>query len=272
MADPRPIGVFDSGVGGLTVFRALERALPGERFVYLGDTARVPYGTKSPDIVERYSREAAGFLRQHDAKLVVVACNTASSVAMETVRDEAGVSAMGVIGPGARRAVECTKTGNIGVIGTRATVASGAYTLAIQAVRKDAVVRSRPCPLFVPLAEEGWLDGDVPERVARTYLEPLLEAEIDTLVLGCTHYPLLAPLLASVCGDGVAQVDSAEATAAEVVERLASDPGLAAPEGAVGAGAVDAHRFFVTDFPGPFVDVAERFLGRPIGRLDRADL
>jgi glutamate racemase len=205
--DPRPIGVFDSGVGGLTVYRALEASLPGESMVYLGDTARVPYGTKSSETVLRYSREASRFLRSHDVKMIVVACNTASSVAMEAVAAESGVPAIGVIGPGARAAVARSTSSRIGVIGTRATIHSGAYALAIHAIAPDAEVISRPCPLFVPLAEEGWTDDDVAYRVAERYLEPLRDARIDTLVLGCTHYPLLKSTLQRVAGDRVPRVD-----------------------------------------------------------------
>lgn len=267
--DPRPIGVFDSGVGGLTVLEALERAVPAESMVYLGDTARVPYGTRSPETVIRYSREAARFLRAHDVKMVVVACNTASAVAMEAIAQEAGVPAIGVIGPGARRAVERSRSGRIGVIGTRATVGSAAYTVAIHALAPDAEVFSRACPLLVPLAEEGWVEGEVARAVAESYLAPLLEAGIDTLVLGCTHYPLLRPTLAAVAGPDVALVDSAETVATEVRARLDGDARLAAPAGARSAA---PRRFFVTDAPGPFLEIAERFLGRPLHHLDRADL
>lgn len=266
--DPRPIGVFDSGVGGLTVFRAMERALPGESLVYLGDTARVPYGTKSPDTVTRYSREAARFLRGHDVKMVVVACNTASSVAMEAVQEEAGVPAVGVIVPGAHRAVQATRGHHIGVIGTRATIQSGAYVKAILSMDPDAEVLTRPCPLFVPLAEEGWTDNDVAHAVAREYLRPFREADVDTLVLGCTHYPLLKSVIGAESGEGVTLVDSAESVAAAVRDRLRAEPDLAAPTHGYEAG----HRFYVTDVPGPFVDVAERFLGRELRHLERADL
>lgn len=257
------IGVFDSGVGGLTVFRALERALPGESLIYLGDTARVPYGTKSEETVVRYALEATRFLKRRKVKLVVVACNSASSVAMEAVAGEAGMPVLGVIEPGARRAVECSKTGSIGVIGTRATVTSGAYTRSIRALRPEARVTARPCPLFVPLAEEGWTDDGIAHSVAERYLEPLKQAGIDTLVLGCTHYPLLRDVIGDVMGEGVTLVDSAESVAQQAKERLAAEPGLAAPGD-------PEHHFFVTDAPEPFQAVAERFLGRPIRILERA--
>jgi len=273
--DPRPIGVFDSGVGGLTVFQALETSLPGESLVYLGDTARVPYGSKSATTVVRYGVEAARFLGERRVKMLVVACNTASSVALEAIAREAAVPVLGVILPGARRAAELSRSGRIGVIGTRATIASGAYTRAIHDHRPDSHVVSRPCPLFVPLAEEGWIDNEVAGRVAETYLVPLRQAEVDTLVLGCTHYPLLKETIGRVMGPGVQLVDSAGSVAAEAAEWLARHPDLAAPkekENEKEMAGKEGHRFFVTDTPGPFVEVAERFLGHPIGRLERIEL
>ncbi len=258
--DDRPIGVFDSGVGGLTVFRAVERALPAESLIYLGDTARVPYGTKSPQTVARYASQAARFLRRQRIKMLIVACNTASSVALGSLAEEADAPVVGVIQPGARRAAELSESGRIGVIGTRATIDSGAYPAAIRSLRANAEVFSHACPLFVPLAEEGW-DGDgVAYQVAQRYLEPLREARIDTLVLGCTHYPLLRETIGQVIGRSVQLVDSAESVAGEVRERLQREPGLAAGPSPGGV----KHRFFVTDVPGPFQQVAERFLGRPI--------
>jgi glutamate racemase len=265
--DRRPIGVFDSGVGGLTVFRALEAALPSESFVYLGDTARVPYGTKSAETVIRYSIEAAHFLGRHGAKMVVVACNTASALALGAVAQEAGVPVLGVILPGARRAAESSRSGRIGVIGTRATIASAAYPQAIHALRPDAQVTSAACPLFVPLAEEGWTDHEVTLATAETYLEPFRDAGVDTLVLGCTHYPLLRGAIAAAMGPGVELVDSAASVAADAAAWLIEHRGLAAPAGPRDG---DGHHFFVTDAPDPFVAVAERFLGRRIERLERA--
>ena len=264
----RPIGVFDSGVGGLTVFEAVQRELPDEPLIYLGDTARVPYGTRSAETVVRYSLEAARFLRRHEIKLLVVACNTASSVALEPLAEVARVPAVGVILPGARRAVELSASGRIGVIGTRATIASGAYREGIRSMRPDAEVLSRPCPLFVPLAEEGWMDDEVAERVAARYLEPLRASGVDTLVLGCTHYPLLREVIAKTMGPGVRLVDSAESVAREVGERLRVEPELAA----AGRSTPAQHRFFVTDAPEPFQQVAERFLRRPIERLECAEV
>jgi glutamate racemase len=259
----RPIGVFDSGVGGLTVFRALERALPGESMIYLGDTARVPYGPKSGETVVRYALEAARFLRRHEIKMLVVACNSASSVAMDALAAEHDLPMLGVIGPGARRAVEHSRSGRIGVIGTRGTIASQAYVEAIRELSPEAHVVSTACPLFVPLAEEGWTDNDVARQVAGTYLGPMLHANVDTLVLGCTHYPLLWDVIAEVMGPDVELIDSAEAVASEVGERLQA--------GGDGAPSTD-HHFFVTDAPEPFRAVAERFLGRPLDRLELAKI
>jgi glutamate racemase len=267
--DSRPIGVFDSGVGGLTVFQALEQALPAEAMVYLGDTARVPYGTKSAETVIRYTLEAARFMLRQQVKMVVVACNTASSVAIEAMEKETRLPVVGVIAPGARRAVERSMTGRIGVIGTRATVASGAYKRAIQDLRPDTEVLSQACPLFVPLAEEGWTDGDITRRVAESYLEPFRRAEVDALVLGCTHYPLLRGVIGQVMGPDVVLVDSAESVAQEVGRKLLDEPALAGPRDAPGR---VEHHFYVTDAPEPFQVVAERFLGRPIRCLEWASL
>jgi glutamate racemase len=262
--DPRPIGVFDSGVGGLTVLRALERALPSESFLYLGDTARVPYGSKSPETVTRYAIEAARFFERHDVKALVVACNTVSSIALDAVAREAALPVVGVILPGAERAARLSRRGRIGVIGTRATIESQAYSRAILAVRPEAIVIGQACPLFVPLAEEGWISGPVAEAIARAYLAPLREAEVDTLVLGCTHYPLLEDTIRKTMGDGVVLVDSAESVAAEVRDRLSRDPALLAPPGEN-----QASQFFVTDAPAVFQQVAERFLGRTVGPVWR---
>jgi glutamate racemase len=262
----RPIGVFDSGVGGLTVFKALEQAVPGESLVYLGDTARVPYGTRSPEAVIRYSLEAAQFLREREIKMLVVACNTASSVALGPVAEEVRVPVVGVILPGARRAAKLSTSGRIGVIGTRATIESGAYTAAIHAARPHTEVLSRPCPLFVPLAEEGWTDNDIARQIAEHYLTPFRDHDVDTLVLGCTHYPLLRSMIGEVMGPGVGLVDSADSVASEVGRRLSEDTTLAASEKVAAA---PEHHFYVTDVPGPFQQVAERFLGRPIRNLER---
>jgi glutamate racemase len=266
--DPRAIGVFDSGVGGLTVFKEMERALPGESMVYLGDTARVPYGTKSAETVIRYSIEAMRFMKRQDVKMVVVACNSASSVAIEAMANEEELPVLGVILPGAHRAAEHSQSGRIGVIGTRATIGSGAYEREIIKLRPEAEVLSRPCPLFVPLAEEGWTDNEIALRVAESYLEPFKRAKVDTLVLGCTHYPLLREVIGRVMGEEVLLVDSAESTADEVYRRLHDNGGLASGRPAAGA----EQSFYVTDMPEPFQAVAERFLGRTGLRLERAGI
>ena len=256
------IGIFDSGVGGLTVQRAVLDALPAADTLYLGDTARVPYGTKSAETVTQYSLRNARFLARHGIDVLVVACNTASAVALPALRAELPVPVLGVVEPGARVAVRASRSGRIGVIGTQGTIASGAYQAAIRRERPDSLVTACACPLFVPLAEEGWTDpGDeVVQGIVRRYLAPVREAAIDTLVLGCTHYPLLAAAIAEAL-PGVALVDSAAAVAAEVRERF-------------GGGATrDAeHRFFVTDAPEKFLAVAGRFLGRPVTSAEHVDV
>ena len=256
------IGIFDSGVGGLTVQRAVLDALPAADTLYLGDTARVPYGTKSAETVTQYSLRNARFLARHGIDVLVVACNTASAVALPALRAELPVPVLGVVEPGARVAVRASRSGRIGVIGTQGTIASCAYQAAIRRERPDSLVTACACPLFVPLAEEGWTDpGDeVVQGIVRRYLAPVREAAIDTLVLGCTHYPLLAAAIAEAL-PGVALVDSAAAVAAEVRERF-------------GGGATrDAeHRFFVTDAPEKFLAVAGRFLGRPVTSAEHVDV
>ena len=260
-----PIGVFDSGIGGLTVYRALRRVLPpAERLIYLGDTARVPYGTRSDVTVVRYALEGGRFLARHGAKAIVVACNTMSAVALDALGADAGRPVIGVIEPGAAAACAATRGGVIGVIGTAATVKSGAYPRAIARLRPDARVVARACPLFVPLAEEGWVEGGIPERVAETYLASLTRSGIDTLVLGCTHYPLLKPVIAQVMGPGVTLVDSAEETAREVATVLAS-------RGLARAGGQGSTSFFVTDVPERFVRIGQRFLGARVESAVRVE-
>jgi glutamate racemase len=255
------IGIFDSGVGGLTVQRAVLDALPGADTLYLGDTARVPYGTKSAETVTQYSLRNARFLARHGIDVLVVACNTASAVALPALRAELSVPVLGVVDPGARVAARASRTGRIGVIGTQGTVASGAYQAALRRERPDAQVTARACPLFVPLAEEGWTDpaDEVVRGVARRYLAPLREAGVDTLVLGCTHYPLLAGAIGAEL-PGVTLVDSAAAVAAELSATIPGGPRAA------------AHRFFVTDAPEKFLAVAGRFLGRPVAAAEHVDV
>lgn len=250
----RPIGVFDSGIGGLTVLQALVELMPREDFIYLGDTARLPYGTKSNEVIIRYSRENTEFLLAKGIKLLVVACNTASAVALEEIAGATIVPVIGVIEPGAQAAVKASRAGKIGVIGTEATIASGAYTRMIQRLRPRAEIYTRACPLLVPLVEEGWTDNLIAEQTVAHYLGSLKDSGIDTLLLGCTHYPLLRALFGRVLGRGVRLIDSATATAAAVRERLAGS-GLARREGA------GRQSFFVTETPERFIRVGRRFLG-----------
>jgi len=279
----QPIGIFDSGVGGLTVYRALHEHLPNERFVYLGDTARVPYGTKSLATVERYAVENARFLAAHGIKLLVVACNTASALALPAIRAALKVDVVGVIGPGARGAVATSdkmqagslrSQRSIGVIATESTVQSGAYTRAINKADANATVIERACPLFVPLAEEGWADNDVARAIAEAYLQDL-RSNIGTLVLGCTHYPILRNVIQETVGDGVRLIDSGEATAAEV-KSLLSEKDLARltpPTGALERHLCDdLDHFYVTDAAERFSRVAERFLGSKPSRLEAVEV
>jgi len=251
----RPVGVFDSGVGGLTVVHELLRQLPHEDLVYFGDTARVPYGNKSPETVRRYAREIHAWLTTRDVKMVVVACNTVSAHALDDLRTVSTVPIEGVVEPGARAAVAATHNGRIGVIGTNGTMRSGAYRRAILKLRPEAHVVQQACPLFVPLVEEGWQDHAASRLIAHEYLDPLQREEIDTLVLGCTHYPLLKPLLAEVMGPSVRLIDSAEETAAAVAREL-SVAGLAGP----GSAHAQAH-FVVSDAPDQFERIGAAFLG-----------
>jgi glutamate racemase len=257
-----PIGVFDSGLGGLTVARAIHRHLPSESTIYFGDTARVPYGPKSPETVRRYSLEIVEWLLDQSVKAIVVACNTSTAHALDALIGRASVPVLGVIEPGADAAVRASPRGPIGVIGTAGTVASGAYVRAIAARVPGVAVIQQACPLFVPLVEEGWFDHSATELVAREYLAPLLAEGIEALVLGCTHYPLLVPLLREVVGEGVALVDSAEETAL-ALERMLRAGGMEAP-----VGTQAAHRYVVSDDPERFVAVATRFLGERAGTAE----
>ena len=220
MSNPQPIGVFDSGIGGLTVVKSLRDRLPNETIVYLGDTARVPYGPKSPETVQRYALELAHMLMQKKAKALVVACNTVSSVALPLLTRKFPVPVIGVIEPGARAALQTTRNRHVGVIGTRATIRSGAYERALRVSDNNVRVSSRACPLLVPLIEEGLLDDEVTDRIIVRYLEPLLADGIDTLVLGCTHYPLLSVAIARALGHEIVLVDSAQNCAIAVQETL----------------------------------------------------
>ena len=257
-----PIGVFDSGIGGLTVVHELMRQLPNESIIYFGDTARVPYGPKSPDTVRRYSREITGWLGEQGVKAIVVACNTATAHALVALREELEVPVVGVIDPGARAAVRASDSGSIGVIGTMGTINSGAYERAIRSLAPDATITTRACPLFVPLVEEGWLDRDATKLVAEEYLSPMAQANVDALVLGCTHYPLLKPLIADVLGREVRLIDSAEETAAET-KRVLTEKELLAPK------RNDAtYRFIASDAAEQFLRLGQRFLGGAIDRVE----
>jgi len=262
----RAIGIFDSGVGGLTVLRELARALPQEDTIYFGDTARVPYGTKSPDTVIRYSQEIASFLMTRDIKLLVVACNTASAVALPALRRQLPIPVVGVIEPGARRAVEVTKSGVVGVIGTAGTIRSSAYSRAIKRLNPNISVLAKPCPLFVPLAEEGWTDNEIARLTAHQYLDELREAGVDSLVLGCTHYPLLKKIIAEAMGPQVALVDSAEETA-RTVAAILQEKKLLRPAAEQGN-----HHYYVTDVPAGFIRVGNRFLGGKLGDVYQVSL
>jgi glutamate racemase len=256
-----PIGVFDSGLGGLTVAHAIMRQLPGESLVYFGDTARVPYGPKSPDTVRRYSREITTFLLEQGVKAVVIACNTATAHALPMLRDMLAVPVIGVVEPGARAAVRATRTGRIGVIGTAGTIRSGAYVRAIHAEEPDADVIALACPLFVPLVEEGWTSHAASKLIAREYLAPFVGGAVDTLVLGCTHYPLLKPLIADIVGPGVRLIDSAEETAADTRRMLSSN----SLESAEREG---SYRFIASDDPQQFLTLGQRFFGASIEHVE----
>ena len=265
MSRQQPIGVFDSGIGGLTVVKALAEELPAESIIYFGDTARVPYGTKSKATIVKFSLENVEFLLRFGVKCIVIACNTSSSWALPTLRKYFKVPIIGVIRPGAVAAVRDTRNRRIGVIGTRATIASGAYDAAIKRVDGRVRVYSQSCPMFVPLVEEGWLNGRVCRQVAGEYLAPLARHRIDTLILGCTHYPLLAPTLAKVLGPRVHLVDSARETAREV-------RGLLTAQEALSHGTRrPQYRFFVTDEPRHFSHVGQQFLGHLIRSVERVN-
>jgi glutamate racemase len=260
-----PIGIFDSGVGGLTVYRALHDRLPNERFIYLGDTARVPYGTKSLATIERYAIENSRFLASRGIKLLVVACNTASALALPKIRESIGMHVVGVIGPGSRKAVEITGSNaapRIGVIATEATVASGAYVNAIRRASETAEVIQAACPLFVPLAEEGWTSEAETFSIAKRYLQPIVLRSPDALVLGCTHYPILRDVIQQTVGENVTLIDSGEATAEEV-EALLRQTGLVNSNQQTRERSLcdDLDHFYVTDAAERFARVAERFLG-----------
>lgn len=261
----RPIGIFDSGVGGLTVVDQVVKRLPGESIIYFGDTARVPYGPKSPETVQRYSREAAAFLLSQHVKAIVVACNTATAHAAAMLRETLPVPVIGVIEPGATAAVNATRSKRVGVIGTAGTIASGAYDLAVRARLPDARIYAQPCPLFVPIVEEGWAKHEAARLIATEYLTPIREQDIDVLVLGCTHYPLLRNLIGDIMGPGVKLVDSAEQTAIELQRVLVQNDLCSRSRAGV-------HRFAASDSPLRFRHVARHFLGEVVQDVELIDV
>lgn len=272
-----PIGLFDSGVGGLTVLKALRSSLPCEEFLYLGDTARLPYGTKSQETIIRYAVQAAGKLVERGVKMLVIACNTASSVAIEPLQQAfPDIPVLGVVKPGAAASCAATENGNIVVLATESTIRGNAYQREIYNIREDVQVTGLPCPLFVPLAEEGWTDGELVEGIVARYLNPLFSSPLDTakntapdtVVLGCTHFPLLAPSIRNVVGDGIYIVDSAETTAQEV-KKVLTERGLLQKKTECGG-----TLFLTTDDISRFARTGSWFLGLPIevGDVELVDL
>jgi glutamate racemase len=261
-----PIGVFDSGLGGLTVVKELLHELPNERIVYFGDTARVPYGTKSRETIIRYSKEIVGVLLKHRVKMVVVACNTASSLALEVLKEEYKLPIIGVIDPGARKAAGSTKNKKVGIIATNSTVKSGKYAKRLKDFKKGLNILSQPCPLFVPLVEEGWLEHDITVKVAKEYLKDFKTKKVDTLILGCTHYPLLKKVIGYVMGPKVTLIDSAKEVVLEV-KNILIEQGLLRT-----ALKPASHLYLVSDEPEIFKYRAVKFLGRPVANVKRSSL
>lgn len=265
MGSNQPIGIFDSGIGGLTVFRAIREVLPNESMVYLGDTARVPYGNKSPETVIKYSLQNASFLVSRGVKVIVVACNTSAAHSLSILSSKFDVPIIGVIEPGAKKAIEVSRNKNIGVIATLGTIMSNAYANMLKRIDSKVRVVSLACPLFVPIVEEGWLDDDVSEAIARRYLSTIASEGIDTLILGCTHYPLLKNVIKKVVGNGVTLIDSGEATA-HALKGLLKDRDLLSE--AVNGG----HHLYVTDVPSRFEITANNFLGGDMPPIKRIEL
>lgn len=261
----QPIGVFDSGLGGLTVVKQLQRILPNEHLVYFGDTARIPYGTKSKWLIQRFAMEDALFLLEFDIKLLVVACNTASSSALPVLQNRLEIPVVGVVEPGAMAAVEATKNKKIGVIGTSATIGSGSYTRAILNHMPEAKVLGQPCPLLVPLVEEGWLDDEVTVLTLKKYLKPLMESGVDTIILGCTHYPLLEPVIQRIVGSEVKLIDSGKEMA-KAVQKILQDLDLLNPKVKQ-----TENQYFVSDSPEAFSRIGSIFLGKHLPKVERVD-
>jgi glutamate racemase len=261
-----PIGVFDSGLGGLTVVKQIFSRLPNESILYFGDTARVPYGSKSVHTVQKFSLQIVRFLQEKGVKMIVVACNTASSVALDVLKESTNLPVVGVIEPGARAALGVTVGRRVGVIGTTATISTGKYAEILKRIAPDIIVESAACPLFVPLVEEGWTDSPVTEQVARIYLKPLIEKRIDTLILGCTHYPLIKNILQKVVDSDVRIVDTSVETAVDVENILKEKDMLNTGTGQT------HHQFYVSDFPQKFEEIADRFLGQSLPDVKRISL
>jgi glutamate racemase len=261
-----PIGVFDSGIGGLTVIKHLRKILPNENLVYFGDTGRVPYGTRSDQLIRQYAREDAAFLQQFNIKLLIIACNTASAVAYESLKSDLTIPVTGVILPGVKKAAVITGKKKIGVIGTTATINSKAYNKGIQAIDDRIETFGQPCPLLVPLVEEGWIEDEVTFLTLKKYLSPLLEKDIDTLILGCTHYPVIKEAIQTITGPAVTLIDSGEETALYTQQLLAELDLARKKEGAEGC-----LKLYVSDIPAKFSDVGSQFLGFSIGEAERVD-
>jgi glutamate racemase len=266
MNNSNPIGIFDSGIGGLTVVKSLDTSLANEKIIYFGDTARVPYGSKSNSTVIEYSKQNTTFLLSKNVKMIVVACNTASSIALETLRSEFEIPIVGMIDPGAKAAIKSTQNKRIGVIGTEATISNKAYSNALLKLDDSLKVYEKACPLFVPLAEEGWINHQATKLVAEEYLTELKNENIDTLILGCTHYPILRNVIQEVIGKNVTLIDSGSAASVEV-EAYLSGRGIRNASNVLGT-----HEYYVSDVPKKFKQIAERFLGREVEHVNKVDL
>lgn len=264
--DNRPIGVFDSGIGGLTVLKEIIQRLPGEDVVYFGDTARVPYGTRSRDTIVKYTFQSVRFLLSKNVKAIVIACNTASATALNDIKNAFDIPVVGVIEPGAAAAVGANRNGKIGIIGTPATVLSGAYGKAIKKIDCSKDIVSSPCPLFVPIVEEGWYDTEVARLVAKEYLKPIIESGVDTIVMGCTHYPLLKNVVANISGKDVTLIDPAYETARELLNVL-KDRGMGK-----GEEISPVYKYYVSDDPDKFTRVGAAFLGKNIDNIEKIDI
>jgi len=266
MNNSNPIGVFDSGIGGLTVVKSIDAFLPNENIIYFGDTARVPYGSKSNTTIIEYSLQDAVFLKQKNVKMIVVACNTASSVALNTLREKFSIPIIGMIEPGAKAAIKATSNNKIGVIGTDSTISNKAYSKTLLNFDSSLNVFEKSCPLFVPLAEEGWTDHQATKLIAEEYLHEFKEYNVDTLILGCTHYPILRNIIQEVVGENVALIDSGSAASVEV-ENYLNGRGIKNTSNNSGS-----HEFYVSDVPKKFKQIADRFLGREVEHIQKVNL